>query len=66
MIQQMGSQEITNPQGGQINWQAVPHGTRARALVAVEGWMQGYSICQQLTPFPASVSLVKRHLSSLS
>jgi hypothetical protein len=42
MIQQW-IQEITNPHGGQINWQAIPHGTRARALVAVEGWMQGYS-----------------------
>jgi hypothetical protein len=42
MIQQW-IQEIANPQGGQINWQALPHGTRARAIVAVEGWMQGYS-----------------------
>ena len=42
MIQQW-IQEISNPQGGQINWQALPHGTRARALVAVEGWMQGYA-----------------------
>jgi hypothetical protein len=46
MIQQMVQQwiqEISNPQVGQINWQALPHGTRARALVALEGWMQGYA-----------------------
>jgi hypothetical protein len=46
MIQQMVQQwiqEISNPQLSQVNWQALPHGTRARALVAVESWMQGYS-----------------------
>jgi hypothetical protein len=41
MIQQW-IEEIANPQGGQVNWQALPHGTRASALAAVEGWMRGY------------------------
>ncbi len=46
MIQQMvqqWAQEISNPQVGQINWQALPHGTRARALVALDSWMGRYS-----------------------
>ena len=41
MIQQW-VEEITNPQGAQPTWQAVPHPTRARALVAAEEWMKGY------------------------
>jgi hypothetical protein len=41
MIQQW-IEEIANPQGGQVSWQALPHGTRASALAVVEGWMRGY------------------------
>jgi hypothetical protein len=41
MIQQW-IEEIINPHGGQANWQALPHGTHAAALSAVEGWMRGY------------------------
>lgn len=41
MIQQW-IQEITNPQGGQVTWQALPHGTRSSALAAVEAWTKGY------------------------
>ena len=40
MIQQW-IQEISNPQAGQVNWQALPHGTRAAALAAIEGWTLG-------------------------
>ena len=46
MIQQWSSNGLKRSatlNGGQINWQALPHGTRARAIVAVESWMQGYS-----------------------
>ena len=34
-------QEVTLPQGAQPTWQAVPHDTRARAVHAVEVWMNG-------------------------
>lgn len=34
-------EEITSPQGAQPAWQALPHSTRARALLAVEEWMRG-------------------------
>jgi hypothetical protein len=40
MIQQW-VQENSNPQGGQVSWQALPHGTHARALAVVEQWIQG-------------------------
>jgi hypothetical protein len=35
-------QEISSPQGDHPTWQALPHPTRARALLAVESWIQGY------------------------
>jgi hypothetical protein len=34
-------EEITSPLGAQPLWQALPHSTRVRALLAVENWMQG-------------------------
>ena len=34
-------QEVTVPQGAQPTWQAIPHDTRARALHAVQQWMNG-------------------------
>jgi len=40
MIQQW-VQEISNPQGAQPTWRALPHATRARALRALEEWMKG-------------------------
>ena len=41
MIQQW-VEEISNPLGAQPTWQALPHATRARALLAVEEWMKGH------------------------
>jgi hypothetical protein len=40
MIQQW-VQGITNPQGAQPTFQALPHPTRTRALLAVEAWIRG-------------------------
>ncbi len=34
-------EEITSPLGAQPTWQALPHSTRARALLAVEEWIRG-------------------------
>ena len=39
MIQQW-VEEISNPLGAQPTWQALPHATRARALLAVEEYMK--------------------------
>ena len=33
--------EITSPLGAQPTWQALPHSTRARALLSVEEWTRG-------------------------
>ena len=41
MIQQW-VEEISNPLGAQPTWQALPHATRARALLAVEEYMKGH------------------------
>jgi hypothetical protein len=40
MIQQWIS-DISNPQGAQPSWQALPHPTHSRALLAIETWMRG-------------------------
>jgi hypothetical protein len=40
MIQQW-VQEISDPHGAQPTWQALPHATRARALLARDKWMNG-------------------------
>ena len=40
MIQQW-VQDLSNPQGAQPTWQAFPHATRARALIAIEAWIRG-------------------------
>ncbi len=40
MIQQW-VQDISNPEGAHPSWQALPHSTRARALLAIESWMRG-------------------------
>ena len=41
MIQQW-VEEISDPLGAQPTWQALPHATRARALLAVEEYMKGH------------------------
>jgi hypothetical protein len=40
MIQQW-IQENIDPQGGQANWQVLPHSTHARAVAALEVWWRG-------------------------
>ena len=33
---------VAYPEGGIANWQALPCGTRARALLTAEEWMRGF------------------------